>query len=372
MPLLLLCSALLAGGCGAGSGNSDAGSGGGSSGAGTEKFTANGIQSSETAKDIDNAAFGVGDETTDKADSEADSASDSEADSETDLKTAENTNASSDMNTEMLVYTCTLSVDTLDYDQSVATFKTMLSAAGGFIESENYSDGRSSTSYYIEDYEKEKLYRATVRIPHDKYDDFLNGADQLGDVRSKTANVQNVGQEYSDLNTSLQIYEAKEKRYINMLSTITDDEQAFRVEKELTELQVKIASIKTRMNEIHEDVAYSTIEAQIREVKKYEQERMPEKTDTFPQRLKNTLKDTWKYFLIFMEGLLFFVIRIFPYALIASAILLIILRYRKKRKRNIAADRFPKPDFPKPDFAEPDFAEPETDDNDTPEEGEDE
>lgn len=364
MPLLILCYALLAGGCGAGDVNSDVGSGGSggsTNAAGTEKFTAN-IQSSETAEDIDNAASGIGDETTentDKASSEADSGTGSESDN----KTTENT--SSDINTEMLIYTCALSIDTLDYDQSVATFRSMLSAAGGFVENENYSDGRSSTPYYIEEYEKEKLYRATVRIPHDKYDGFLNGADQLGDVRSKNANVQNVGQEYSDLNTSLQIYEAKEKRYINMLSTITDDEQAIRVEKELTELQVKIASIKTRMNKINEDVAYSTIEVQIREVTKYEQEKIPEKTDTFPQRLENTLKDTWKYFLIFMEGLLFFIIRIFPYALIISVILLIILWRHRKRKRNITTDQFPKPDFPKPDFAEPDT-------DDTPEEDEDE
>lgn len=243
---------------------------------------------------------------------------------------------------DMLVYTCHLSIDTLDYDTSIQTFKQMLSTAGGFIEQEKYSDGQSSDPYYIEETEKQKLYTATVRVPHDRYDAFLNGADQLGDIRSKSSNVENLGQEYTDLNTSLQIYEAKEKRYIKMLSTITDDEQAIRVEKELTELQVKIAGIKTRMTEIRTDVDYSTIELQLREVTKYDE--APQQTDTFFQRLGNTITDTWKNFLVFLEAMLFFFIRIMPYAVIIGLIALVILWITKKRKekKEKEVDQFPK------------------------------
>ena len=244
------------------------------------------------------------------------------------------------INTDMLVYTCNLSIDTLNFDQSVQTFHNMLTNAGGFVQNENYSDGQTSTSYYIEDSQKNKLYTATVRVPHDKYSDFLNGADQLGDVRSKSSNVQNVGQEYTDLNTSLSIYEAKEKRYIKMLSTITDDNQAIKIEKELTELQVKIATIKTRMNQIQTDVDYFTIEIRIHEVEKYEEQKAPEKTDTFFQRLGKTVKDTWKYFLVFLETMLFFVIRVAPYMILILAIVFVIFQIQKKR--NAGWKPFPK------------------------------
>lgn len=246
---------------------------------------------------------------------------------------------------DMLVYTCQLSIDTLDYEQSVQTFKQMLTAAGGFVEQENYSDGQSLDPYYIEETEKQKHYTATVRVPHDKYDSFLNGADQLGDIRSKSSNVENLGQEYTDLNTTLQIYEAKEKRYLKMLSTITDDEQAIRVEKELTELQVKIAGIKTRMTEIQTDVDYSTIELNLREVTKYNE--APEQTDTFFQRLGNTVSDTWKNFGIFLEAMLFFFIRILPYAVIIGLIVLVVLWITKKRKWKRDSDKKEPDRFPK-------------------------
>lgn len=230
----------------------------------------------------------------------------------------------------MLIYTCTLKIDTLDYETSVNTFRQMLNNAGGFVEKEKYSDGLSSQEYYIEDSEKTKSYNATVRVPQNQYETFLSGAGQLGDVRSKESNVENVNQEYTDLGTSLGIYEAKEKRYIKMLADITDDKHAISIEKELTELQIKIAQIKTRMNEIKTDVNYSTIKLTIREVSKYEE--TPEKTDTFMQRLGATIKDTFKTFLLFMETLLFFIIRISPYAIIILLILLLVLFLQKRNK----------------------------------------
>lgn len=235
-----------------------------------------------------------------------------------------------EINQDMLVYTCKISIDTLDYDTSVNDFKNMLSAVNGFVEKESYSDGQDSGSYYIEDSEKNKKYKATVRVPQDKYVEFLGGADKLGDVRSKSSKVENVSQEYTDLNTSLEIYEAKEKRYIKLLSTITDDSHAVSVEKELTELQVKIAEIKTRMNEIKTDVSYSTISITIKEVSKYEEE--PEKTDTFWQRLDNTVRNTWKNFLNVMEALLFFVISASPYIIIL--VLIILAAYYLQKKSN--------------------------------------
>lgn len=316
--VLILCYALIAGGCGTG------GDSGSSKNGLSYEYDSDADMNATTQSEFSGGGEGVTDESGGET---ADSAA---------SENAENTaSSSSKIKTDMLVYTCNLSIDTLDYDKSVGDFRNMLASVGGFVEKETYTDGQSNTSYYIEDSDKNKVYTATVRVPHDKYDTFLSGAGQLGDVRSKSSNVENVRQEYTDLNTTLAIYEAKEKRYIKMLSTITDDNHAVTVEKELTELQVKIANIKTRLNEIQEDVDYSTIDIQIREVTKYNEK--PKKTDTFSQRLGNTIKSSWKTFLSFLETMLFLFIRVFPYALILLVILYVIHRVQKKR------DRHPKP-----------------------------
>lgn len=317
--LLILCPLLLTCGCGSGKDNS-----------GSQLLDAGSYSQSETATENDsmesNEAEGAG----------ADEASGEDPGEKTEKTEETAAKPEPEINTEMLIYTCTLKIDTLDYETSVNTFRQMLHNAGGFVEKEKYTDGLSSQEYYIEDSEKTKSYKATVRVPQNQYETFLSGAGQLGDVRSKESNVENVNQEYTDLDTSLGIYEAKEKRYLKMLADITDDNHAISIEKELTELQIKIAQIKTRMKEIKTDVSYSTIKLTIREVGRYEE--TPEKTDTFMQRLGTTIKDTFKTFLLFMETLLFFIIRISPYAVIALLILLLVLFLQKRSKRKYSTE----------------------------------
>lgn len=237
---------------------------------------------------------------------------------------------------EMLVYTCNLTVDVLEFDDAVAKFKESLDSYGGFVESENFNDGgQDDRWYYVDDYmEKWRTYSATVRVPSADYEEFCNNAATLGDLRRKNSSVENLSSEYYDLSTTLEIYEAKEERYIALLATITEDAYAVSVERELTDLQVEIAKIKSRMNEIKTDVAYSFVNITINEVKEYTAE--PVKTDTFGQRLANTLSETGSGFLVFLEDLLFFIIAVFPYLILIGIIVFVVIFIIKKTKKRKA------------------------------------
>lgn len=249
----------------------------------------------------------------------------------------ENTLAADEIQREMLVYSCYMTVDTLEFDTSLNSFKSSLEAFGGFIETENFSDGGGDARWYYENEQKWKSYSATVRIPSKNYDAFCNSAGELGDLRSKISSVENLSQEYSDLSTSLEIYEAKEKRYIALLAEITEDEYAVEIERELTEIQIKIANIKTRMNQISTDVAYSYVYFTLNEVKEYVSE--PVKTDTFLDRLGYTLSDAGTTFLDFLEGLLFLLIYAFPYLILIGIVVFIIILIVKKIKKNKKQNR---------------------------------
>ena len=234
---------------------------------------------------------------------------------------------------EMLVYSCTMSVDTLNFETSLSGFRNALDTYGGFVEQENFSDGGSEGRWYSSSEEKGKSYTATVRIPSKDYDNFCNAAGGLGDLRSKNASVTNMSQEYSDLSTTLAIYEAKEARYLALLADITEDEYAIAVEKELTDIQIQIANLKTRMNTIETDVAYSYVYFTLNEVKEYKAE--PVKTDTFAERLSSTLSSAGEGFLSFLEWLLFVIIYLAPYLVflgIVAAVVILIAKAVKKHK----------------------------------------
>lgn len=248
--------------------------------------------------------------------------------STTDGNTSAGLNAS-EITREMLVYSCNMTIDTLDFATTVDGFRALLDQYGGFIETENYGDGGAYGRWYSETAEKWQSYSATVRVPSRNYDAFCNSTGTLGDLRSKNASVQNLSSEYSDLSTSLEIYEAKEERYIALLAGISEDEYAVAVERELTDLQIEIARIKSRMNKISMDVSYSYVYITINEVKRYVSE--PVVTDTFFDRLKNTVSDTWIGFVEFWESLLFWIIGILPYLVLIALLVFILFVILKKR-----------------------------------------
>ena len=220
----------------------------------------------------------------------------------------------------MLVYSCDMGVDVLEFDQSVNKLHELINIYGGFIERENYSDGGNSSRWQYSNDQKWKTLTAVIRVPSLKYDEFCKEVENIGDLRSKNASVQNLTTEYSDLKTTLSIYEAKEQRYLDLLSELKDEQDAIRVENELTDIQVEI-----------------------------------ERTDTFGQRLKNTVAKTWDSFLYFLENLLFVIIRMLPYLLLIGLIVFIIIKLVKffaklaeKRNKKKYVQRVPQPIPPQP------------------------
>lgn len=250
----------------------------------------------------------------------------------TSLKSDKTTIEAETIQKDMLVYSCDMDIDVLEFDASIENYRKILDKYNGFIGNEYFDDGGSTSRWYDSSAQKWKSYSAMVRVPSSSYDDFCNEISNLGDLRNKRATVENVSTEYNDLSTTLQIYETKEKRYLDMLSQIKDDAQAVIVEDKLTEVQIEIAKLKTRMNQIRTDVAYSYVNISINEVKEYTEE--PIKTDTFGQRLIQTIKNTCSDFLYFLEELLFLIIHLLPYAILFGGALLIFIKLIKLIKKS--------------------------------------
>jgi chemotaxis protein histidine kinase CheA len=240
------------------------------------------------------------------------------------------TSTSKALNKEMLVYRGSLSVDTLDFDTSVSSFKNLINEKNGFVESESYSDNQSTGGYYsIDAAEKHNTYTATVRVPSSEYDNVMNSAGSLGDVRSRLSNASNVTQQYSTYTSQLEIYETEYNRYLNLLEAATDDEYAFQIENELFDIQIQIANLKSGITNIENDVAYSYIDITIKEVTKYEEK--PVETDTFADRFKNVCKNSWSCFMDALEELLFFLIMNIYYIIIILAVIIIVGRIIKNK-----------------------------------------
>lgn len=263
------------------------------------------------------------------------------SDGETDVSDKENNTSQMVIRKEMLVYSCNMSVDVLDFDNALESLRQSLDTYGAFPEKENYNDGKSAGKWVYEDDESWKTYNATIRVPSKNYEEFCEYIANLGDLRKKDANVDNLTSEYYDLSTTLEIYEAKEQRYIELLSTIDDEQTAIAIEKELTDIQIQISKLVTRMNEIQTDVAYSYVYVTINEVREYVEDEPEEvKEDTFGQRFMNTVKSSFSIFLSLMEKLLFIFIYLLPHIITIGIFVFIILLIVK------LINKYKKPKYP--------------------------
>lgn len=272
-----------------------------------------------------------------------------EADAEADYDGG-NTNPSGstdvkvDLDKQMLVYRCSIALDTIDFQQTLTTLKTKIEEYHGFVERENQTDGNNTSGKYaLDEDEKDYYYTATIRIPSEYYESFVSATEGIGILRSKNSSVDNVATRYGVLSNELEIYEAEYDRYLKQYEETEDESIALQIQSELRSLALTISDIKTEMSMLESDVAYSYVTITIHKVTQKEldeeAERIQdeEKEESFGTRLKDTAKESWKNFLAFLEGILLFVVEswwvLMILALIALVIYLPIRRASKKSKK---------------------------------------
>lgn len=116
-----------------------------------------------------------------------------------------------------------------------------------------------------------------------------------------------------------------------MLKSADKIEDMITVEARLTEVQTELNKQKTLLSSMDMDVDYSTINLNIEEVLEYSQSQPGQKTNTFIDRLKNTIVDSWESFVNTLEELLFLIIRLIPVAILGLIIIIPIFKILKKK-----------------------------------------
>lgn len=247
-----------------------------------------------------------------------------------------------DASKEMLVYRCTMSIDTLNFEESLTALKTKIAEFHGFIERETQSDGNNGNGRYIIDEEdKDYYYTATIRIPSAYYESFVSATEGIGTLRSKNSSVDNVATRYGTLKNDLEIYEAEYDRYMKQYSETKDEAIALEIQRELRNLSITISDIKTQMSMLESDVAYSYVTVTVHKVTEKEikkEKEAPKEDDDFGTRVSKKAKESWNNFLGFLESILMFFISGW-WAFLLAAIIFLILFFviRRKVKKSKAA-----------------------------------
>lgn len=223
---------------------------------------------------------------------------------------------------QKLVYTGSLSIETLDYAATISNLRSRIKECGGFVESEYEWD--SNTGWYMNDTESAGTMHMdmTVRVPSQKYEEFINAIEGEEKITSKNSQVENITKSYYETAALLESSRIQEERLLDMMENAYSIEDMIAIETRLTEVQKEINVYKSQLAVMDTNVSYSTVTLSVEEVRRYTEVK---NTFKFTDRLSNTVRESWESFWNILEWLLFFVIRLIPIILIFTPIVLLII-----------------------------------------------
>ena len=234
-----------------------------------------------------------------------------------------------DTDNQKLVYTCDMTIETLEYQETMKSIKDSISKYNGITEKETQTD--DDTYWYDEGRKRTGTMRSylVIRIPAASYNAFLEELEGSGKIVSKDLSVDNITKHYTEVKTTIKSLQIQEKRLLDMMEKAKTVEDMITVESRLTEVQDQLAQYKNALSSMDTDVKYSTVNLTISEVVQYE-----EKQDTFSERLHSTLKRSGELFLDFFESALFTVILLAPTLLVIILVVIIIVMVIRKIRKN--------------------------------------
>ena len=156
----------------------------------------------------------------------------------------------------MLIRTGAASIEVEKLDPAIIRVRQMAAQVGGYIANSSISGGRNQV----------RSATLEMKIPAAKYDQAVGGLDAIGKVESVNTSVEDVGEEYVDINARVANAKRLEERLISLLATRTGKLQdVLSVERELARVREEIERYEGRMRFLRTRAGVSTLSINIHE-----------------------------------------------------------------------------------------------------------
>ena len=150
------------------------------------------------------------------------------------------TEVASSQHAPMLIYTGNVQMAVYEVRNSLGEVETLARSLGGFLAKRN---DRS----------------ITIRVPAAKFEDALRRIEKLGDMISRDVQVEDVTEEFNDVEIRLKNARAVRDRLEQLLTKAAKVEESIQIEKELERVALLIERLEGRMKFLKDRAAYSTI-----------------------------------------------------------------------------------------------------------------
>lgn len=246
---------------------------------------------------------------------------------------------------EKLVYRCQLDIETKNYAEDKENLMKLISEYEGIIQNSNEYD--SDDYWYSSDHVKTrgtKTLNLQVRIPSEKYKEFIGTVGTIGKVKRNSQQVDNISYDYYNTQADIEQLKIQEQRLLEMMEQAYTIEDMITVEDRLSEVQNELSKLQTKLVGLDTDVAYSYVDIELEEVFEYSAAEV-EKPGFF-KRLGKEIVDGFKAMIQIFEDIILFVVgavpRLIPFAVFGFIVYKIVKIYRRNHKPRKPKDKKPR------------------------------
>lgn len=249
-----------------------------------------------------------------------------------------------------LIKTVNLTAETREFDALIANISDRIVSLGGYAESTDIQGNSYGSS------NGERTAFIVARIPAPKLDSFVQSVSDASNITNKSESAEDVTLQYADIEAHKESLKIEQKRLNELLEQADDLESIIELENRLTDVRYEIESYESRLRMMNNQVDYSTVNLNVREVKEYTPEPVEEKT--FGQRLTEefleSCEDAWEFiqdfiigFIAFLPTLLVLLIILFIIFIIVFGIVKAIIAIVKSGNKKRAAKNAGRPQVKK-------------------------
>lgn len=121
-------------------------------------------------------------------------------------------------------------------------------------------DYNAEVSYVVfNEYETEKQHAVTVKVDPDDFEGFLESVSSLGEVTSIDTSMEDVTEQYTDIQTRIENLEEELARLNALYNEAEDVEEILMIEKEVTRVQTELELYQGRALDLERRSAESTV-----------------------------------------------------------------------------------------------------------------
>jgi hypothetical protein len=175
----------------------------------------------------------------------------------------------------------------------------------------------------------------TIRVPVDRYEDLLDAARELGEIKSISSNSQDVSDEYYDVDARMRNKTLEEDRLQKLLSDNTGRmADVLTIEKELTRVRGEIEQLKGRLRVLNDLSAMSTVNLNVQEIKGY----VPEDAATYATRVRRAWQVSTTSLVDAGQSLSIAAVAVAPWfgVLLVPGVLLVVFVRRRGARNTVA------------------------------------